>query len=110
MKARTPEEWSELYEGKSRSKIEYSRGEEVLYQPDKGFFSFVLNPDDKCLECCKIVGDGKYWQAQIIAILKHLGWSRVRFFTKRNPEAWIRRYGGHIRGYYMEVDWDDVKI
>ncbi len=26
-----------------------------------------------------------------------------------NPKAWIRKYGGHIRGYYMEAELKELK-
>ena len=54
-------------------------------------------------------GNGKEWQKIVLQIMKDFGLKKVRAFTRRNPDAWIRKYGGHIRGYYMEADIDEIK-
>lgn len=110
MQARTKQDWVDYYEKKTGGRFVMAPDEMVLFHPRHGFLTFFLNQEDECIEVHHAVGDGKFWQAQAIRMLHVLGMKRVRFFTRRNPEAWIRRYGGHIRGYYMEVGLDETKV
>lgn len=110
MKARTKQEWVDYYERKTGGRFVIGYDEFVLFHPRHGFMTFFVNREDQCIEVHHAVGDGKYWQEQAIRGLKALGMQSVRFFTRRNPEAWIRRYGGHIRGYYMEVRLDEARV
>ena len=110
MQARTKQDWVDYYEKKTGGRFVMAPDEMVLFHPRHGFLTFFLNQEDECIEVHHAVGDGKFWQAQAIRMLHVLGMERVRFFTRRNPEAWIRRYGGHIRGYYMEVELDEIKV
>lgn|GEM_PF-5351538 len=106
---RTKQEWVDYYERKTGGRFVLGFDEFVLFHPRRGFLTFFVNREDECIEVHHAVGDGKYWQSQAIRMLRVLGMKKVRFFTRRNPEAWMRRYGGHIRGYYMEVGIDETK-
>lgn len=102
--------WGKTYEERTGGKFEPREDEVVLCHPEHGALTFWLDDAEKCLEVHYCVGDGKFWQKQIVEILRALGFSSARFFTRRNPRAWMRRYGGHIRGWYMEVGLDETKV
>ncbi len=108
-KAKNPREWLDWYveHGGSRDLQQY-KDEMILFHEEHGFISFFFHDD--ILEIHHMAGDGKYWQELIIEIMKLENLKKIRAFTKRNPKAWIRKYGGHIRGYYMEADIDELKI
>lgn len=109
MKGKNPREWVDWYvqHGGSRD-LEQLDDEITLFHKEHGFISFVIR--DNILELHHMVGDGKYWQQVIIKIMKLANLDKIRAFTKRNPKAWARKYGGHIIGYYMECDLNEIKI
>ena len=109
MKGKNPREWVDWYvqHGGSRD-LEQLDDEITLFHKEHGFISFFIHDD--ILEIHHMAGDGKYWQELIIKIMKLENLKIIRAFTRRNPQAWIRKYGGHIRGYYMEADIDELKI
>ena len=109
-KSRTPEEWIREYETRTGGKFEPDSNEFILFNPEHGALTFFINEREECLECHYIVGDGAFWTSEVKKILRALGYNKARFFTRRNPKAWMRKYGGHIRGYYMEVSMDECKI
>lgn len=82
----------------------------MVYRPDKGFFTYLYVPDRDALEIPKMCGDGRYWAKEIRRVCKEMNIGRALFFTKRNPEAWTRRYGGKVYGYFLEITVDDAKI
>ena len=105
----TFDEWVNVYEKRTGGKFEPREDEVMFWHPERGILTVLADSAEKCLEVHYCVGDGKFWQKQIVAILRALGFNRARFFTRRNPEAWMRRYGGHLRGWYMEVSLDEAK-
>ena len=109
MKAKTKEEWLEWYKERGGGEdLELAPDEIVYFHPEHGFITYFRHDD--ILELHHMVGDGKYWQKFIVdVIMKFYKLKKIRAFTRRNPEAWIRKYGGHIRGYYMEADIDELK-
>ena len=103
------EEWIEYYEEKSDSRFRMSPGEKIVFGEEKGFFSYCIVPEREAVEIPKMVGEGKYWAKEIRKMVKALGLKKVLFFTKRNPDTWIRTYGGRIYGYYMEITLEEAK-
>lgn len=110
MRPRTKQEWVDWYERKTGGRFVLAPDELVVFHPEHGFLTLFVNPEEQCLECHHIAGDGRFWQKQIIRMLSRTGMTRARFFTRRNPEAWMRKYGGHVRGWYMEVGLDETKF
>lgn len=110
MKAKTKEEWLKWYQEKTGIEdLELQPDEVIHFHPEHGFITYLYHDD--VLELHHMAGDGKYWQKFVRNMLMGMhGLKKVRAFTKRNPQAWIRKYGGHIRGYYMECDIDEFKI
>lgn len=109
MIAKNQSEWLNWYtqHGGSRD-LKQAQDEITLFHQEHGFISFFIHDD--ILELHHMVGDGKYWQSVITKIMKLENLKTLRAFTKRNPKAWMRKYGGHIKGYYMECDIDELKI
>ena len=108
MTAKTQSEWLDWYEQHGGSRDLQQREDEItLFHQEHGFISFLICDD--IFELHHAVGDGKYWQSVIKKIMKLENLKTLRAFTKRNPKAWMRKYGGHIRGYYMECDINELK-
>ena len=108
-KRKTKSEWLDWYEQHGGSKdLELDTREQVLFSPEHGFICVLIHDD--ILELHHMVGDGKYWAKALKRIMEVLNLKKLRAFTRRNPKAWQRKYGGHIRGYYMEADYDEIKI
>ena len=108
MKNMNQSEWLDWYvQHGGQYNLQLDDDEAVLFHPQHGFISFFFHDD--ILEIHHMVGHGKYWQKIIKEIMKLHHLKTIRAFTKRNPKAWIRKYGGHIRGYYMECDFNELK-
>lgn len=104
----TKDEWLEFFESKTGCReLELYENERVFFHPDYGFLTCYVHDD--VLELHYGCGDGKLWAKIVKEIMREKGLKKVRFFTKRNPKAWQRKYGARIRAYYMEADIDDIK-
>ena len=109
MKQKNQNGWLDWYVQHGGQKDLNLRDDEtVLFHEEHGFISFFVLDD--VLHIHHMVGNGKYWVNIIKQIMKMLHLTKIRWCTKRNPNAWIRKYGGHVLGYYMECDFDDIKI
>ena len=107
--SKNPDEWLDWYEEHGGSKdLQLGQNEAILFHPEHGFITFFIHDD--ILELHHAIGDGKYWQEVLMTIMKEEGLKTLRAFTRRNPQAWMRKYGGHIRGYYMEADINEIKL
>ena len=102
------EEWLKRYENRTGcEELDLLPDEQIFFHPEYGFLTYFIYDDViEIHHCC---GNGKQWQKVVKQMMKDYGLTKVRFFTQRNPDAWIRKYGGHIRGYQMEVDIDEIK-
>lgn len=104
----TRDEWLKWYEERTgTSDLELYPDEQVFFHPEFGFITFFINDD--VLELHHMCGNGKEWQKILVQIMKDNSLDKLRAFTMRNPDAWIRKYGGHIRGWYMEAELDEMK-
>lgn len=104
----TPQEWMKYYAQKTGcNDLELSSDEAVLFHPDNGFITFFTH--DGILELHHMCGNGKEWQKVIRQFMNDCGLHTLRAFTRRNPQAWMRKYGGHIRGFYMEASLEEMK-
>ena len=110
MTSRTKEEWQDWYRARTGiDDLELLPDELVLFHPEHGFMTFFLD-DEKTLYVHHMCGDGKYWVGILRAIMKARGLKTIRAYTRRNPQAWMRKYGGRIIGYEMECDIDELKV
>lgn len=108
MQKKTKAEWLDWYKQRTGCEdLELFPDEHIFFHPEHGFVTFFVDKD--ILELHHMCGDGKQWQKILTQIMKDYGLTKLRAFTRRNPKAWIRKYGGHIRGYYMEVNLDEFK-
>ena len=104
----TMDEWLEYYERHTGCKdLELSPNETVLFHPDAGFVTFFAHND--ILELHHLCGNGKGWQKVLVQVMKDNNLTKLRAFTRRNPAAWMRKYGGHVRGFYMEADISELE-
>ena len=101
-KSRDILEWIEFYEKKTKEKFHLEEGEQIRWDPEKGFMTYGLSKYEDALAIGKMCGDGKFWEAIANEMCKQLGFKKAIYFTKRNPHAFIRRYGGKIYGFYLE--------
>ena len=109
MKARSKAEWLEYYREKTGSEVELNPDELVLFHPEHGFIVYAVDKEQGILHSHYTCGDGKYWQKVYYEIMKTNGLTKLLGYTERNPQAWIRKYGGKIKGYYMEVDISELQ-
>lgn len=103
MQTRTKTEWLKWYQERTGCEdLKLASDELIFFHPEHGFITYFTHED--CIEIHHLCGDGKFWQNFLQRVSQFEGAKKIRAFTRRNPKAWIRKYGGHIRGYYMEVD------
>ena len=107
MKSRTKSEWLDWYKGRVED-YAIEADEKILYHPEHGFVTFSTNED--VLEVGNMCGDGKYWFGVLKEIMKMERLSKLTGFTRRNPAAWERKYGVKVKGYYVEVGIDEIKV
>ncbi len=111
MEKRTLNEWFKWYKQRTGDKeLEIYPNEIVDYHPEHGFIIYAIDKDAGILASHYTCGDGKYWARVYVDIMKLYGLQKFEGYTERNPEAWIRKYGGHIKGYYMEADINEIKV
>ena len=104
----TREEWLSWYEERTGcSDLELYPDEQIFFHPEHGFMTFYAHDD--VFELHHLCGNGKAWQKIIVQVMEDNGLTKLCAFTQRNPEAWIRKYGGHISGYCMEIGIDELK-
>ena len=111
MKKRTIDEWLSWYkEHGGTDSLELAPNELINFYEEHGFITYWIYDD--VLEIHHMAGDGKYWLKFLKnTVMSMNGLKKLRFFTTRNPRAWIRKYGnGRITGYEMEIDKDEIKV
>ena len=107
----TINEWLKWYQEHGGDEdLRLSSDEIINFHPEHGFVTYFLYDD--VLEIHHMAGNGKYWfkflKNMVMNIYKL---KKIRAFTRRNPKAWIRKYGsGRVTGYEMEIDINDIKI
>ena len=105
----TPDEWLNWYQERTGCEdLKLHPDEFVMFHPEHGFITYLVHDDTFDLH--HLCGDGKYWAAIIKKIARLENVHKLRAFTRRNPNAWIRKYGGHITGYEMEADINEIKV
>ena len=101
-------EWLEWYEQRTGcNDLELQPDEQIFFHPEHGFITFYAH--DGILELHHMCGDGKQWTKILTRIMRDNSLTKLRAYTERNPDAWIRKYGGHVRGWYMEADINEIK-
>ena len=110
MKSRSIKEWLEWRKEHGAEEVgELPPNALIDYHPEHGFMAYITYDD--VLEIHHMCGDGKYWFRFIKEeLMKVLKLNKIRAYTMRNPKTWERKYGAHIRGWYMEVGIDELKV
>jgi hypothetical protein len=111
VKARTKEEWIEIYRESTGEEIVPAPHLFLSWHPEHGAMTFI---DPACsepgvLEIVNMVGDGKFWSRIAKKFMRSAGLTTARLFTRRNPGAVNRRFGLRVVGYTMEANIDDIK-
>ena len=105
----TKDEWLKWYEERTGcDDLRLNPDELIMFHPEHGFITYWTHDD--IFELHHMCGDGKFWQAVIQKIARFENVHTLRAFTRRNPKAWIRKYGGRITGYEMEANIDEIKV
>lgn len=97
---RTLGDWLKRY-AESCADTEYVTypGEQMVFHPEHGFFTFIFDAEERVLLIPKMCGDGRYWRKTIhemVAATRHLGTRGVYCCTKRSPGAFTRLFGGEV--------------
>jgi len=69
---------------------------------EHGFASWDVEGD--VFRVIQIYGDGKYWDRYLRQIAKEHRCKTAIFHTRRNPEAWKRRYNAQIVETCMMIE------
>lgn len=69
---------------------------------EHGFASYSI--EGEVLIIGNVYGDGGYWRDFFNDKAKENGCTRLRFATRRNPEAWNRKYEFECVGWILEKD------
>lgn len=116
-------DWAMVYVRRVRDDENFSilPNEEIVFYPEHGFFTYVLDLEKRCLIIPKMCGHGRFLRHEIyrmVQALGHLGFNHIRCFSRRPPEIYLRVLGGRldkmeIRGgrplYHYIVTVDDTK-
>lgn len=69
---------------------------------EHGFASYSIS--NGVLHIANVYGEGKYWDSFFRDLAKDNKCNVMRFSTRRNPEAFVRRHGYKVVGYIMEKE------
>jgi hypothetical protein len=106
---KTVREWIAYYERHVGKKFRPIWREKFVFDAERGLLGFVFTDDGEALFVAHMIGDGRYW-AEVARDLMHRSGRRVvRMMTSRNPDAWMRRYGGRVVDYVLEFDEETYK-
>ena len=99
--------WALVYEERDKSKFELSEGEELYFDRERGFFTWMYDFEKGWLLIPKMCGDGRYFRRKVFAMVDRLRASGVPCVgaycvTKRRPEVYMRVLGGEL--VKQEVD------
>ena len=90
-KARTLEEWADLYEKKTGEKLDRTK-RPTFYFPDKGFGVFVADGDMIIIR--EVCGDAVFWRqiGEVLALER--GFHKIgTIFVRKNIKAYLRGIG-----------------
>jgi hypothetical protein len=77
--------------------------ERVLFVPERGILTYRFDRNlPGVLLLGKVVGDGAHWEKVAMGIARRFGCTRIRSMSRRNPEAWCKRYRAHVVEWVLE--------
>jgi len=111
MKAKSKEEWLNYYQEHGGDKdLCLAPDEFIQFHQEHGFITYFI--DNDVLEIHHMCGDGKYWAKFLKnTVMEIYKIQKIRAFTRRNIQAWTKKYGKiRVTGYEVEIDKDDIKV
>lgn len=93
----TLDDWLLKYHEKTKEYPNSFPGSDFVFDAERGFC--VSIPDGSTLIIGEVCGDGRYWLAWLTTMAKELGCNKLRFWTTRNPAAFIRKFGFTLAGF-----------
>lgn len=89
--------WLKLYQAKTGEYPNGWPGSEFVFDEERGFCVFIQDGD--VLVIGEVCGDGRFWFSYLIDKARELGCNKLRFWTKRNPAAFARKFGFVLTGF-----------
>ena|SRR3990170_1330601 len=71
-----------------------------LIENENGFASYRIVRDKLIILNC--YGNGKYWDERFMEIAQKNNCKAIKFGTRRNCKAFIRKFGYTLKGYILE--------
>jgi hypothetical protein len=110
---KTFDEWVEAYEERDDCEYILSPREQVRWDPMHGFFTYLFDSKRQQFVIPKMCGNGMHWKPVILKIFRYMkakGWvKRIYCFTKRNPKAFVRMFGGEVVAMEYFCDFETGK-
>ena len=107
--AMTAEEWIAYYERHVGKKFRPMKCEKFLFHPEKGLMGYAFTEDGEALYVAHMIGDGEFWSEIARNYAVWCGKTKVRMETSRNPNAFVRRFGGKVTAHVVEFDVTEEK-
>lgn len=90
-------EWFKRYHAKTGEYPNSYPGSEFVFDAEHGFCVHIQDGDTLIIG--EVCGDGRHWLNYLTVIAKELGCNKLRFWTKRNPAAFARKFGFVLAGF-----------
>jgi hypothetical protein len=90
-------EWMSYYEHKTGEPFKGWTGANFIFNEEYGFCVYIQ--DGTTLIIGEVCGDGWHWCSHLNNKAKELGCNKLRFWTKRNPAAFARKFGFVLTGF-----------
>lgn len=97
------EEWIKKYLEKSGDDYVILDGVRVVVDDRHGFCTYEVFPHEMVF-VYNVYGDGRFWEKFLKEKARQAGCSVIRFATRRNPKAFIRRFNAKLVGYILEME------
>ncbi|MEG1798920.1 MAG: hypothetical protein RR214_01940 [Synergistaceae bacterium] len=99
--AKTLDEWIDVYERRAGDDVHFvlAPDEQVFFNPEYGFFTYVISHEKKRLVIPKMCGKGRFLRHVIfdmVRAIEHLGFRKIFCCSRRRPEVYLRVLGGRF--------------
>lgn len=97
------EEWIRKYLEKSGDDYVIWDGVGVAVDAERGFCTYEVF-DGEMVFVYNVYGDGRFWEKFLKEEARQANCPVIRFATRRNPKAFMRRFNAKLVGYILEVE------
>lgn len=97
------EEWIKKYLEKSGDDYVIWDGVKVAVDDKHGFCTYEVF-DGEMVFVYNVYGDGRFWEKFLKKEAKQANCPVIRFATRRNPKAFMRRFNAKLVGYILEME------